>query len=71
MFSSIPRRSSSPAPWSSGLSGTAIGSRLTVRRRLHLKHDRDHGAEFDHLVLEVKDPALSVRFYSEVLGLDP
>ena len=36
-----------------------------------MKHDRDHGAEFDHLVLEVKDPALSVRFYSEVLGLEP
>ena len=28
-------------------------------------------AQFDHLVLEVKDPARSVRFYSEVLGLPP
>jgi catechol 2,3-dioxygenase-like lactoylglutathione lyase family enzyme len=28
-------------------------------------------AELDHLVLEVRDPARSVRFYSEVLGLKP
>jgi catechol 2,3-dioxygenase-like lactoylglutathione lyase family enzyme len=35
------------------------------------KHGRGQRAEFDHLVLEVKDPARSVRFYSEVLGLEP
>jgi glyoxylase I family protein len=36
-----------------------------------VKHDRDRRAELDHLVLEVKEPALSVQFYSEVLGLEP
>jgi hypothetical protein len=33
------------------------------------KGGRFERAAFDHLVLEVKDPARSVQFYSEVLGL--
>jgi catechol 2,3-dioxygenase-like lactoylglutathione lyase family enzyme len=35
------------------------------------KRDRGHRAELDHLVLEVRDPVRSVRFYREVLGLKP
>ena len=41
-------------------------SRATRKRAEHRPR-----AELDHLVLEVKDPARSVRFYSEVLGLPP
>lgn len=29
------------------------------------------GRRFDHLVIEVKDPVRSVRFYRDVLGLEP
>jgi len=41
------------------------------RRSGQLKRGRPLRTAFDHLVLEVKDPARSVRFYSEVLGLEP
>ena len=36
-----------------------------------MKRERDQRVELDHLVLEVKDPARSVQFYNEVLGLEP
>ncbi len=36
-----------------------------------MKRGRPRRPAFDHLVLEVKDPARSVQFYSEVLGLEP
>jgi catechol 2,3-dioxygenase-like lactoylglutathione lyase family enzyme len=41
------------------------------KKRRQRARDRGHRAELDHLVLEVKDPVRSVRFYGEVLGLKP
>ena len=33
--------------------------------------EREQRVELDHLVLEVKDPVRSIRFYTDVLGLEP
>lgn len=43
---------------------------MSAKRRKAAR-DRGHRAELDHLVLEVRDPVRSVRFYTEVLGLEP
>jgi catechol 2,3-dioxygenase-like lactoylglutathione lyase family enzyme len=45
--------------------------RYSIPRSGSMTRNHGHRAELDHLVLEVRDPVRSVRFYSEVLGLPP